>query len=300
MENLIKNPTLSDLIGGIQSVTLGDEEAGRRHTQKSILERKAPPTFELAVEMRSRQCWVVYENVADTVDGLLLGHQPLRQVRALDDRGRVTMKRVPPSSGIKRNTGKLLPFPYREERSLSEVSTHSEHGDVVSPQQAINSKEVPLPVYPYGLSRQMLAEEIASQDLPVVLTRNLETARVILTQSEHAKKDSNLEHLARCHHLPIQIVEAITVPSITRTLRRLLGRDRKNFYNKDSRSDRMAALEEARLAVERVVIPLRQPVDLLPRSAQVRKMQHQLVDRYRLHSKSIGSEPERCLRIYPA
>ena len=67
MENLIKNPTLSDLIGGIQSVTLGDEEAGRRHTQKSILERKAPPTFESAVEMRSRQCWVVYKNVADTI-----------------------------------------------------------------------------------------------------------------------------------------------------------------------------------------------------------------------------------------
>ncbi len=300
MENLIKNPTLSDLIGGIQSVILGDEEAGRRHTQKSILERKAPPTFELAVEMRSWQCWVVYENVADTVDSLLLGHQPLREVRTVDDRGRITMRREPQPDRIKRSTGKVLLFPPRKERSLSELANQSEHGDAVSHQQGINSEELPLPVYPYGLSRQKLTEAIASQDLPVVLTRNLETARVILTQSEHAKKDSKLEHLARCHQLPIHIVEASTVSSITRTLRRLLGRDRKNFYNKDSSLDRMAALEEARLAVEGVVIPLRQPVDLLPRSAQVRKMQHQLVDRYRMHSKSIGSEPERCLRIYPA
>jgi hypothetical protein len=168
IENLIKNPTLSDLVGGIQSVTLSDEEAGRRRTQKSILERKAPPTFEIAVEMRSRQYWIVHENVADTVDNLLLGHQPLQQVRTVDDRGQVTIRRE------------------------------------------------------------------------------------------------------------------------------------KRFYTEGSSSNQIEALEEVRLAVERVVIPLSQPVDLLPRSAQVREIQHQLVDRYRLHSQSVGSEPECYLRIYPA
>ena len=106
--------------------------------------------------------------------------------------------------------------------------------------------------------------------------------------------------MAKCNQLPIHIVEASTVSAITRTLQRLLNMDEKHFYTEGSSSDEMAALEEARLAVERVVIPLRQPMDLLPRSAQVRKMQHQLVDRYRLHSKSMGSEPERYLRIYPA
>ena len=315
IENLIKNPTLSDLIGGIQSVTLGDEEAGRRHTQKSILERKAPPTFEIAVEMRSRQSWVVHENVADTVDSLLLGHQPLQQVRTVDDRGQVTIRREPQRSGLKRSTAKLLPFPYREERlvlppfegkpervaqSPRELPNQLEYFDAVSRQQDINREELPLRIYPYGISRQKLAEAIARQDLPVVLTRNLETARVILTQRGHAKKDSKLEHLAERHQLPIHIVEASTVSAITGTLRRLLGMDEKHFDAEGSSSDEMAALEEARLAVEQVVIPLSQPVDLLPRSAQVRKMQHQLVDHYRLHSKSIGSEPERYLRIYPA
>jgi stage III sporulation protein SpoIIIAA len=179
IENLIKNPTLSDLVGGIQSVTLGDEEAGRRHTQKSILERKAPPTFEIAVEMRSRQYWVVHENVADTVDNLLLGHRPLQQVRTVDARGRITIRREPQRSGIK-----LLPFLHGQDRGIN--------------------------------------------------------------------------------------------------------------------SDEMEALAEVRLVVERVVIPLRQPVDLLPRSARVRKLQHQLVERYRLNSNSVDSEPERHLRIYPA
>lgn len=166
--------------------------------------------------------------------------------------------------------------------------------------QGINTEELPLCVYPYGISRQNLARAIARQDLPVVLTRNLETAQVILTQRGHAKKDSKLDNLAERHQLPIHIVEASTVSAITRTLRRLLGMDEKYFDTKGSSSDEMEALEEARLAVERVVIPLRQPMDLLPRSVRVRKMQHQLVNRYRLHSKSVGYQPERYLRIYPA
>ncbi len=295
LENLIKNPTLSDLSGGIQSVTLSDEEAGRRHTQKSILERFAPPTFEIAVEMRSRQYWVVHENVADTVDSILLGHRPLQQERTVDASGRVTIRREP-----QRSAGKLLLFPHGGEQSPSEVANQLEHFDAAPRPQSINSEELPLRVYPYGISRQKLAEAIAKQELPVVLTRNLDTARVILSQRGHAKKDSKLEHLARRHQLPIHIVEASTVSEITRTLRRLLGVDEKHFEPKGSSSDEIEALEETRLAVERVVIPLRQPVDLLPRSDRVRKMQHQLVDRYRLQSKSIGSEPERYLRVYPA
>jgi stage III sporulation protein SpoIIIAA len=73
IENLIKNPTLSDLVGGIQAVTLGDDEARRRGSQKTVLERKAPPTFEIAVEMLERQRWVIHESVSETVDDLLRG-----------------------------------------------------------------------------------------------------------------------------------------------------------------------------------------------------------------------------------
>jgi len=91
LENLIKNPTLSDLVGGIQSVTLGDDEARRRGSQKSVLERKAPPTFDIAVEMLERQRWVIHEDVSETVDALLRGRQPGTQIRAMDEAGEVVV-----------------------------------------------------------------------------------------------------------------------------------------------------------------------------------------------------------------
>jgi stage III sporulation protein SpoIIIAA len=93
IENLIKNPTLSDLVGGIQAVTLGDDEARRRRSQKTVLERKAPPTFDIAVEMQERQRWVVHESVADMVDNLLRGRESIPQVRSVDGNGQVTITR---------------------------------------------------------------------------------------------------------------------------------------------------------------------------------------------------------------
>ena len=81
------NPTLSDLIGGIQSVTLGDEEARRRRTQKSVLERKAPPTFDVIVEIQDRERVAVHSDVAETVDAMLRGDQVAPELRWRDDEG---------------------------------------------------------------------------------------------------------------------------------------------------------------------------------------------------------------------
>ena len=96
LENLVRNPTLSDLVGGIQAVTLGDEEARRRRTQKTVLERAAEPTFQLAVEMHSRQRWLIHRDVATTVDQLLRGQAPRPQVRELGDDGRVLLRESAP------------------------------------------------------------------------------------------------------------------------------------------------------------------------------------------------------------
>jgi stage III sporulation protein SpoIIIAA len=93
--NLLVNPTLSDLVGGIQTVTLGDEEARRRHTQKSILERKAPPTFDVVVEQQSWQELVVHSDVADTVDNMLRGQVVVAEERTRDEEsGRVSVRRI--------------------------------------------------------------------------------------------------------------------------------------------------------------------------------------------------------------
>ncbi|KAK9868069.1 hypothetical protein WJX84_002053 [Apatococcus fuscideae] len=111
LENIIKNPTLCDLVGGIQSVTLGDDEARQRGTQKSILERQAPPTFPVLIEMRERTDWVTHWT-QDSVDCLLQHRMPMVQVRSRDARERcvvVAHATYDPSNEVMLKAAKLSP-----------------------------------------------------------------------------------------------------------------------------------------------------------------------------------------------
>lgn len=334
IENLIKNPTLSDLVGGIQAVTLGDDEARRRGSQKTVLERKAPPTFEIAVEMLERQRWVVHESVADTVDALLRGRQPNPQIRTVDEQGKVRIIHEFPEapaplerrtqSGLVakpsgwRSSGQMQPL----SRSSSSASAQTSYFDqllhdswqetnrvreVVDPIRP-NGEELPLHVYPYGVSRHQIEQVIRVLNLPVVLTKDMDSADAILGLRSHVKSHSKLRSIARSRQIPIHAVKASTVPQVSRALRRMLDMDDPGIpdatdlrlFTQSGSDDEIEALEEARLAVEQIVIPNGQPVELLPRSPKVRKMQHELVEHYRLKSDSFGDEPNRRLRIYPA
>ncbi len=341
LENLIKNPTLSDLIGGIQSVTLGDEEARRRGTQKSVLERKAAPTFDIAVEMAERQTWVVHEEVADTIDILLRGRQPSPQTRTTDEEGKITVTHETPvapeprtrpqavpeiggyysgqgrgwrSSGRMKavagqsNVRSLTPEQQSFERMLDESLGRS--FDATEPESfpGPNGEELPLHVYPYGVSRQQLDQVVQTLNLPILLTKDMEGADAVLALRSHVKNHAKLRHLAKTRQIPIHTVKSNSVPQIAIALRRLLNMDEPgapgeaelSLIVRGDNEDEIEALEEARLAVEQIVIPKGQPVELLPRSATVRKMQHELVEHYRLKSRSFGEEPNRRLRIYPA
>ncbi len=335
IENLIKNPTLSDLVGGIQSVTLGDEEARRRRTQKTVLERKAPPTFEIGVEMLQRQRWVVHESVADTVDSLLRGHSPAGQVRTTNSDGSVTITREVPTiqtagmpraadaasyspspSNRRRAAPLVLPFPQpperewsagklESERALDEICRQPEQRSHVERQSSKNGFEKPLYIYPYGISHHSLEEAISTLSLPIVLTQDIDSADAILALRTHVRKHSNLQRIASARQQPIHKIKVNTIPQIARTLRQVLGMDEPDtidgsFFAFGDEEDEINALEEARLAVEQVVLPKGQPVELLPRSSKLRQMQHELVERYHLKSLSFGSEPNRRLRIYPA
>ena len=329
IENLIKNPTLSDLVGGIQAVTLGDEEARRRGSQKTVLERKAPPTFEIAVEMLERQRWVVHESTADTVDSLLRGRQPSLQIRTVTEIGEVKITREAPPPPVSsqptpawrqngwRSSGQMVPLP-KPEPTYSEASTFEQMlnasfqqpdlFDSNSKNAGPNGEDLPLHVYPYGVSRHQLEQVIRVINLPIVLTKDLDSADAVLALRSHVKNHSKLRHVAKAHHVPIHTIKDSTIPQITHALQRMLNiedtgtvevPDLRLFTQKGS-EDEIEALEEARLAVEQIVIPKGQPVELLPRSATVRKMQHELVEHYRLRSSSFGDEPNRRLRIYPA
>lgn len=359
IENLIKNPTLSDLVGGIQSVTLGDEEARRRGSQKSVLERKAPPTFDIAIEMLERQKWIVHENVSDTVDSLLRGRQPNPQTRTVDDSGKIVITHeqvvpatpsvrqvpftgTPLTSGISgrtsfqgsgwRASGQMAPLstPKTQERNYNPLpeplpisAERQQFDQLLNDSFAAdfteadafgqlstgpNGEDLPLHVYPYGIGRHQLDQVIQTLNLPIVLTKDIDSADAVLALRSHLKNHSKLRLLAKNRQLPIHAVKSNSIPQIVRSLRRILHLDDTSFEEPNNLAllytngddDEIEALEEARLAVEQIVIPKGQPVELLPRSAKVRKMQHELVEHYRLKSASFGEEPNRRLRIYPA
>jgi stage III sporulation protein SpoIIIAA len=327
LENLIKNPTLSDLVGGIQSVTLGDEEARRRGSQKSVLERKAPPTFDIAVEMQERQKWVVHDSVTDTVDRLLRGQQPALQVRSSNEQGQVTItretprmplgqrsprSRQTPAAPTQPSAGRLLQFPHSAEADAFTAVRPSrllpdQEAAAIPPAQDMAGTVLSL--YPYQMSRNLVAQVIEELNLPIQIVGGVERADAMLTLKANLRKHANLRRMAEGYQVPLYVVKANTIAQIARTLQEALGREDRAIAAEEEwdeiastsrEDDEWDALEEARLAVEQVVIPKGQPVELLPRSAHVRKMQHEFIEHYHLQSSSFGAEPNRRLRIYPA
>jgi stage III sporulation protein SpoIIIAA len=327
LANLIKNPTLSDLIGGIQSVTLGDEEMRRRGLpQKSILERGADPTFEIAVEMTERYRWVVHQNVAETIDILLRGKVPGFQIRSVGDGGKIVVtEEAAPVELIKnvtpkgwRASGNIQPLPTADlaiAPNLSNVANLAPNLFRAQTNSYILEPDTEVTrLFLYAISQNLAEEAIAAQDLPVRITKDLDEADMVLALRSQVRSQSKLRQLADTHSLPIHTVKSSTVAHISRALRRILHIDEPEhlttfggnsnvselgmFAHGDS-EDEMEALEEARLAVETIVLPKRQPVELLPRSSFIRRMQHELVEHYNLRSDSFGTEPNRRLRIYP-
>lgn len=163
-----------------------------------------------------------------------------------------------------------------------------------------------LRVYPYGISRHQLERVIQTLGMPVIITKDIDSADAVLALRSHGKNQAKLKNMAQGRQLPIHLVKANSIPQITRALQRILRLDDSpeavnlELFTHNGGDDELEALEEARLAVEQIVIPKGQPVELLPRSARIRKMQHELAEHYRLKSLSCGEEPNRRLRIYPA
>ncbi|MCH9772626.1 MAG: AAA family ATPase [Cyanobacteria bacterium] len=303
LSNLIKNPTLCDLVGGIESVTLGDDEARRRRSQKTVLERAAEPTFTMAVEMHSRSRWAVYREVGRAVDALLRGQVPSTEERKMASDGRVL--RVEPLQ--------VSPSPLRRP-SLAPVPLP----DPVDPTpgqplgMAVAQPERMMPQAPpklfqvlcCGLSEQRLDEAVRRHDWAVQAVEDLMQADVVLSVRQGLGRQPELRRQARDAGVPILVIKSDTLPQVERALERLLMRRDSGVSHRDAADsgdqfDASAALEECRLAVEQVVVPQGRPVELLPRSEDVRQMQADLVTRYRLRSDVFGSSGQRRLRVFP-
>jgi stage III sporulation protein SpoIIIAA len=314
LESLIKNPILSDLIGGIQYVTLGDDEAKRRGTQKSILERKAAPAFQIAIEMHNRTSWVIHEKVDEMIDQILQGYQTFVQRRRLISKGMVkinceeimsetnythTKWKNPKSISSYSNKNNLSMEASRSIKAhYSEAKLHT-----INSLFAVDNNKV-LTIYTHGLSTQHIQSAINTLKLPLILSTEINDADVILALKSNIKQNIKLRQFASARRITIYTIHGNTIPQITRALKKML---QINIIAHLTWSDlcgektkqEIGSLNEARWAIEKIVIAKRKPVELLYCLASLRKLQHKLVKFYHLRARSFGEEPYRRLRIYP-
>ncbi|MCB4412258.1 AAA family ATPase [Synechococcus sp. MU1611] len=301
LANLIKNPTLSDLVGGIQAVTLGDEEARRRRSQKTVLERAADPTFPVAVEMHSRHRWAVHTDVAATVDQLLRGLQPRVQERELTAEGGVQLVDPPQSSGL---LSPPSPRPAAGRPVSVPVSVPQTSAAEASPPAPPENTNV-LQVLCCGITPRLVDETIRSHGWTARVVDDLSEADVVLSIRLGLSRQPSLRRQARDLGIPILVIKSDTLPQVTRAMARLLSRRASETAadaiapDRASKDDELAALEECRLAVEQVVMPQGRPVELLPRTERVLRMQADLVSRYQLRSDVFGQAEQSRLRVFP-
>jgi stage III sporulation protein SpoIIIAA len=268
LENLMLNPTLSDLIGGIQTVTLGDEEARRRGTQKSVLERKAPPTFQVLVEIQGYQKVAIYHDVAQTVDAVLLGNPVAPELRERDGTGQVRV-----SSG----KASREPAEAVERRSTPRL-----------PQSGMGIRET-VKVYPFGISWSRLEDAARGLNLPVAIVREPEDADVVITLKNYYRRKTPRLRNAESSGVPIYVARSNSSSQIASALTSVFEL---------RRGPEEDALDETREAIDAVTNGARDEVELEPQSAYVRKLQHELIERANLSSRSTGHEPYRRVQIY--
>ena len=297
LANLIKNPTLSDLVGGIQSVTLGDEEARRRRSQKTVLERAAEPTFPVAVEMHSRHRWAVHTDVAATVDQLLRGQMPLTQERELGLDGSVQLVDQPNRNRPRRPN--LVAVTSSEPKSPLQSVPEAQPSS--SLEEPLAKKD--LHVVCCGITPQLVEQAIRRRCWPARIVQDVKQADVVLSLRQSLGRQPMLRRQARDLRVPMLVIKSDTLPQVERALERLLSRRQTPpdplSAGSDDEDDELAGLEECRLAVEQVVVPQGRPVELLPRSERVRQMQADLVRRYRLRSDVFGQADTCRLRVFP-
>nr|YP_009541837.1 hypothetical protein [Neogoniolithon spectabile]AYR06046.1 hypothetical protein [Neogoniolithon spectabile] len=323
LESLINNPVLADLIGGIQYVTLGDDEAKRRGTQKSILERKAVPAFHIIIEMHARHSWIVHEHANKAVDQILQESCTLTQHRHISTNGNIVIVCKPFISsqaqtddrGMLRKAGSL--FTNRPNNSLNLFETSRQKWKRQSNTSSLDSlarfkkkivkfnylSQVNLSIYPYFVNINQVQLVIDTLKLPFLIVENIIEADVILAIRSNIKQNGKLRKIAKSKSLTIYTIYASAVPYITRALRKILNSNelyKGNYsyiYQNRKRSE-LDVLEEVRFAIEKVVIKRYQKVELLPCVAKLRKIQHYLVTLYSVKAKSLGKEPNCKLYIY--
>jgi stage III sporulation protein SpoIIIAA len=333
LENLMMNPTLSDLIGGIESVTLSDEEARRRGTQKTVLERRAPPTFDVLIEIRDRHKLLVHHDVSEAVDALLRNRAPVAELRYRDEDGRMRSEKVrlqreedqdrprndEDGQGDRRGRerGMTRNRNGRDTRDNRDGRFERGAGEQIMPVLSLSNGTDITPVFKPAL------DDDAAGDDDVLLAEGQKPLRIYaFGVSKH-----RLKQAAKQLSVPALFVDTMSEADVLITAksyyrqrpRTIIDAEQDNvpiYVLRSNSSNQMEscladlfgmteaermpyenAMEETEEAIRRVLAGER-VVDLTPQNAFVRRQQHQLARASNLVSHSYGKEPMRRVRIF--
>lgn len=259
LHNLINNPMLSDLVGGVQNVVLGDEEAKFRGTKKTVLERKSPPTFDVVIEVRSRDVFAIYNPVASSVDAILRDDPIDPEMRSRDIDNVITEQKEK-----------------EKKEQIAELENTSNY----------------LMVFPYGINTDNVASVVHSLEVPVRISPTIGEADIVLTVKSKVKGKSKVASLAQSHQLPLHVLNDSDTPSVAKFFKRW-------FRLADSDEEQeQEALREVERACQQVINESR-IIELSPRPTYQRRLQHRHAFDMGLNSMSVGEDPNRRVRIYP-
>ncbi|CAA0820551.1 P-loop containing nucleoside triphosphate hydrolases superfamily protein [Striga hermonthica] len=346
IESIIKNPSLQTLVGGIESVTLGDEEARKRKVQKTILERKGPPSFTCAVEIISKTECRVHHRLDATVDAILAGKSPLFEVRRIEAGANNSVESNRPledsqlfkvckvDSEDEKSLGSAQ-FPKEHLVGFSEVANdnlkqtkgefHREEDDYYHRSKKLGTnvyvsrKSYPSYVYTYKIQEVDLLQVAAVMGLEdkIDVTDNIGLADAVLASSDEMKQNPWIRGVAKFYHLPVFVIKSTTMAQMVKAIRMILEIDSFSSRRKQSGKtspdieihddapkrkpslEEIDALEEVRLAIEYIVIPGGEPVELLPRRSEIVARQLELVKSYQLAFENSGTESNPRLQILP-
>ena len=302
LENLLLNPTLSDLIGGIESVTLSDEEARRRGTQKTVLERRAPPTFDVLVELQERNRVAIHEDVAESVDALLRGYPLQPEIRYRDENDQIHVEKPQPrpaasaggSQGLRRsspNGFKNSADQKQEFAGKASYTTVDAGPQSEAPQPQLSLEKIA--IYPYGVARNRMEQASKKLGVPAVVARDLRQADVLITLKSYYRKHQKPIVTAEEHGIPIYVLRSNSGNQIEQAFIEL--------FNLNEAVGRNVNLEEVNTQTLEAIDAVQNGqrwVDLPPASSRVRRIQHELVREADLVSHSYGKEPNRHVRIF--
>ena len=301
LDNLLLNPTLSDLVGGIEAVTLSDEEARRRGTQKTVLERRAPPTFDVLIEIQTRDRFAVHQDIMVSVDALLRGFPMSPEIRMRDDQGHIQIERALAAPGS-RLDAKETKTPRRgrasaatpEEPTSTPTATRLEQANATRFESSRGTALQTIKVYPHGVARNRLTQAAKRLGVPAVVVKDVDDANALVTLKTYYRDRQQTIVDAEHRGMPIYVLRANTVSQMEQFLSDLFNLSSQEQVASSELSDVKSQTQQAISAV----LNGERWVDLPPGPALVRRLQHEMARNAELVSHSYGKEPRRHVRIF--